>query len=89
LNIYQDDYTVKSDLNKSELSLEGQQNDDLLAKKIGHLLVCFDIYLESESYFLKNNEYQRTKLFYNSVKGRDRKRPYSYLATKDLFTQRP
>jgi hypothetical protein len=32
-------------------------NYDLLIKQINHLIVCFDIYLESESYFLKNDEF--------------------------------
>jgi hypothetical protein len=61
---------------------------DLFSKQINHLIVCFDIYLESESYFLNNFEYQRLKLFPNTVRGRDRKRPYSYSVAKDLFVQR-
>jgi hypothetical protein len=28
------------------------------------------------------------QIFINTNRGRDRKRPYSYLANKDLFTQR-
>jgi hypothetical protein len=41
---------------------------DLFSKQINHLLICFDIYLESESYFLNNFEYQRLKLFPNTVR---------------------
>lgn len=65
-----------------------EKNYDLFPKQINHLLICFDIYLESESYFLQDNEYPRTKLFPQSVRGRDRRRPYSYMANKDLFVQR-
>ena len=51
----------------SKISVE-ERNYDLFAKQINHLLVCFDIYLESESYYLQDNEYQRTKLFPQSVR---------------------
>lgn len=51
----------------SKISFE-ERNYDLFAKQINHLLVCFDIYLESESYYLQDNEYQRTKLFPQSVR---------------------
>ncbi len=67
---------------------DDKNNFDLFAKQINHLLVCFDIYLESESYNLDDCEYQRSKLFPSSVRGRDRKRPYSYMSNMDLFVQR-
>ena len=65
-----------------------ERNYDIFSKQINHLLICFDIYLESESYYLNSYEYQRTKLFTSTVRGRDRKRPYSYMAASDLFVQR-
>ncbi len=60
----------------------------LLAKQVNHLLVCFDVYLESESYYLNDNEFQRSKLFTSTVRGRDRRRPYAYSSLMDLFVQR-
>lgn len=41
---------------------------DILAKQINHLAICFDIYLESESNYLKNYEVQAVKLFPTSVR---------------------
>ena len=57
-------------LRKSSVSRIGfdERNYDLFSKQVNHLLVCFDIYLESESYYLQNFEHQRVKLFHNSVK---------------------
>lgn len=65
-----------------------EKNNDILAKQINHLLICFDIYLESESYSLNNFEFPRVKLFQNSVRGRDRKRPFCFISNRDLFMQR-
>ncbi len=89
LNIYRDyEYTHDGNLGRKLSLMDKTGNFDLFAKQIYHLLVCFDIYLESESYFLNDSEYQRTKLFTITVKGRDRKRPYSYMTNMDLFIQR-
>jgi hypothetical protein len=60
-------------LKRTISSLQRSHNDhdknfDLFAKQINHLLICFDVYLESESYFLNNFEYQRLKLFPNPVR---------------------
>lgn len=94
LNLYHENFVQDSQSSgkvlrriNSKVSLE-EKNYDLFSKQINHLLVCFDIYLESESYYLNDNEFQRVKLFPQSVRGRDRKRPYSYLSNKDLFVQR-
>jgi hypothetical protein len=76
INIYMDNFSqdeVKSKSlrrslsNKSSNSFE-EKNSDLLARQVNHLLVCFDIYLESESYYLKDNEYQRLKMFPRAVR---------------------
>ena len=93
LNVYRDNFlaeiTEPKRLRRSLSRLPAEEkNYELFTKQIGHLLVCFDIYLESESYFLQDNEYQRMKLFPQTVRGRDRKRPYSYMANKDMFVQR-
>jgi hypothetical protein len=79
INIYKDNFiqnengpqfNVAKLMRKSSFSRIGfdEKNYDLLSKQINHLSVCFDIYLESESYYLQNFEYQRVKLFNNSVK---------------------
>ncbi|CAF1002776.1 unnamed protein product, partial [Brachionus calyciflorus] len=102
INIFKENYiqedqelspSSSSKLLKRSLSIHNkygidEKMNDILAKQINHLLICFDIYLESESFYLNDFEFQRLKLFPNSVRGRDRKRPYSYLASKDLFMQR-
>lgn len=79
INVFRDNF-AQSDMNvmfhpakllrKSSVSRIGfdERNYDLFAKQVNHLLVCFDIYLESESYYLQNFEHQRVKLFHNSVK---------------------
>ncbi len=94
LNLYRDNFLPDKESNSkrlrrslSKLTVE-EKNYELFNKQICHLLVCFDIYLESESYYLQDNEYQRMKLFPQTVRGRDRKRPYSYMASKDMFVQR-
>lgn len=81
LNICQDNFITSRNKIK-------HKNFYLFAKQIVHLTICFDIYLESESYFLKNNEYPRTKFFLNAVRGKDRRRPYSFVSTRNLYTQR-
>jgi len=88
LDDYQsNDKSIKLRRSLSKISIE-EKNYDLFPKQMNHLLICFDIYLESESYYLQDNEYPRMKLFPQTVRGRDRRRPYSYLAAKDLFVQR-
>ena len=75
INIYHD-FFVNAEANASVakfqrlISKRGADllNYDLLGKQINHLIVCFDIYLESESHFLRNHEFQRVKLFPNSVR---------------------
>lgn len=62
-----DEETAKK-LKKSTKLTGLSKNFELLVKQINHLIICFDIYLESESYFLKNNEYPRQKFFLNAVK---------------------
>jgi hypothetical protein len=64
------------------------KNYDLFAKQISHLLVCFDLYLETEASFLNDCEFKAVKLFPSSVRGRDRKRPYAYLESRNIFLQR-
>lgn len=90
INICKDDYIDNNEVNKKRFKQMAASinNYDLLIKQINHLIVCFDIYLESESYFLKNDEFPRYKFFLNSVRGKDRKRPYSYLTSRDIFVQR-
>jgi len=92
INIYKDIFIEASALSGMKstetLSEHLHNNYELLTKQIIHLIVCFDIYLESESYALKNNEYPRSKFFLNAVRGKDRKRPYSYVSSRDLFVQR-
>jgi hypothetical protein len=41
---------------------------DLVVKQINHLLVCFDIYLETESYTLESDEFPRSKFYLNAVR---------------------
>lgn len=43
-------------------------NYDIFAKQLSHLLVCFDLYLETESASLNNYEIPQVKLFPNSVR---------------------
>lgn len=94
LNVYRENFLQDANVSSKRLRRSfsrvsnEERNYDLFSKQIGHLLVCFDVYLESESYYLQDNEYQRMKLFPQTVRGRDRKRPYSYLANKDMFVQR-
>ena len=77
INIYRENFILNDSnfnpaklMRKTSISRIGSddRNYDLFAKQINHLLVCFDIYLESESYYLQNFEHQRVKLFHNSVK---------------------
>jgi hypothetical protein len=65
-----------------------ERNNDILGKQINHLLICFDIYLESTSYSLNSFEFPRVKLFQHSARGRDRKRPFCFVSNNDLFVQR-
>ena len=93
MNVYRDNFDnsdsapakIQRRLHSNKID---DRNFDILARQINHLLVCFDVYLESESYYLQDNEHQRSKLFAQSVKGRDRKRPFSYVSSKDIFIQR-
>ena len=71
-----------------ELCGPSHEAEFILCKQVNHLLVCFDIYLESESYYLNDYEYQRSKLFSASIRGRDRRRPYAYSSLMDAFVQR-
>ena len=74
INIYHDSFVNESGkcLARLQRLVSKRGNDslnyDLLAKQINHLIVCFDIYLESESHYLRNHEFQRVKLFPNSVR---------------------
>lgn len=75
LNVFRDNFLENRSISHgkklrrslSKISIE-ERNYDLFSKQINHLLVCFDVYLESESYYLQDNEYQRTKLFPQSVR---------------------
>lgn len=94
LNVFREKFLTKDQCggknlrrSLSRISVE-EKHYDLFEQQINHLLICFDIYLESESYYLEDNEYQRNKLFPQAVRGRDRKRPFSYIANKDIFVQR-
>ncbi|RNA11027.1 THO complex subunit 5 -like protein, partial [Brachionus plicatilis] len=98
INLFKDNFMFHEDVESGKSlrrSLSGlgkhglsEKNYDILAKQVNHLMICFDVYLESEAFYLNDSEFHRLKLFPNSVRGRDRKRPYSYLANKDLFLQR-
>lgn len=78
LNLYREFYSTSQEdtsrLFSAKLSrstskiFHDEKSYDLFSKQINHLLICFDIYLESESYFLNNFEYQRLKLFPNTVR---------------------
>lgn len=102
INIYKDNFCLDEETNGTLNSCKKLRKSfstvnrlglddnmyDIFGKQVNHLLICFDIYLESEAYFLNDFEFQRSKLFPSTVRGRDRKRPYSYLASRDLFMQR-
>ena len=66
INIYKDIFMESPAMKKQAEIIH--KNYELLTKQIIHLTVCFDIYLESESYSLKSNEFPRSKFFLNAVK---------------------
>lgn len=55
---------------KSSISRIGldEKNYDMLARQVNLLMICYDIYLESESAYLQNFEHRRVKLWQTSVK---------------------
>lgn len=78
INLFKDNFLVQeeSEINKSykrSLSAHGKQameekNYDILAKQVNHLMICFDVYLESEAFYLNDSEFHRSKLFPNCVR---------------------
>ena len=79
INLYREFYTtsqeeasshfLSSRLSRSTSKIfHDDKSYDLFSKQMNHLMICFDIYLESESYFLNNLEYQRLKMFPNTVR---------------------
>lgn len=78
INLFKDNFMLQEDAETAKTfrrSLSGygkhgmeEKNYDILAKQINHLMICFDVYLESEAFYLNDAEFHRMKLFPNSVR---------------------
>lgn len=78
INLFKDNFLVQGEkeMNKnfkrsfswhSKQTIE-EKNYDIFAKQVNHLMICFDVYLESEAFYLNDSEFHRSKLFPNCVR---------------------
>ncbi|XP_054718648.1 THO complex subunit 5 homolog B-like [Uloborus diversus] len=71
-------------------NLPEEFKSNLLVCQMHHLVVCFDVFLETESCdsFEGVNEFKREKVVARSSRGRSHSRPYKCISTQGIFTFR-
>ncbi|KAK6190794.1 hypothetical protein SNE40_002582 [Patella caerulea] len=69
--------------------IKPKTRDNLLSNQLQRLLMCFDVYLETESHDLSGPvEIPKDKVFTRVARGPDRKKPYKYIPDLGIFTHR-
>lgn len=74
-----------------ELVPKGQTWNNILVNQVQRLLMCFDVYLESETIDAAVEgpaEFSKEKVFFRQSRGRNRSKPYHFLPKLGLFVQR-
>ncbi|ESO84659.1 hypothetical protein LOTGIDRAFT_236170 [Lottia gigantea] len=69
--------------------IKDKSKDNLLSNQLQRLLMCFDIYLETETQDLSAPiEIPKEKVFTRLARGPNRKKPYKYIPDLGIFTHR-